>query len=204
MMSPKEIIMKTVLIIAGVILSPIILYGVALAVGFLDTRLNKLISLVYGKSEDEKRIDAVAERTLYPRRIRVARYIFLGTLTPLFITLSVAVFITQGVVPGIMISVFLALMLLLPLFLCLQVWRSYEIIGEEGITVHRILGKKFLRYSEMSSYRKDSGGYAELYEITVYGTDNKRLAWISGGKVGMLSILNSLDKNGIKEENSGH
>ena len=203
-MSPKEIIMKTVLIIAGVILSPIILYGVALAVGFLDTRLNKLISLVYGKSEDEKRIDAVAERTLYPRRIRVARYIFLGTLTPLFITLSVAVFITQGVVPGIMISVFLALMLLLPLFLCLQVWRSYEIIGEEGITVHRILGKKFLRYSEMSSYRKDSGGYAELYEITVYGTDNKRLAWISGGKVGMLSILNSLDKNGIKEENSGH
>lgn len=196
--------MKTVLIIAGVILSPIILYGVALAVGFLDTRLNKLISLVYGKSEDEKRIDAVAERTLYPRRIRVARYIFLGTLTPLFITLSVAVFITQGVVPGIMISVFLALMLLLPLFLCLQVWRSYEIIGEEGITVHRILGKKFLRYSEMSSYRKDSGGYAELYEITVYGTDNKRLAWISGGKVGMLSILNSLDKNGIKEENSGH
>lgn len=204
MMSPKEIIMKTVLIIAGVILSPIILYGVALAVGFLDTRLNKLISLVYGKSEDEKRIDAVAERTLYPRRIRVARYIFLGTLTPLFITSSVAVFITQGVVPGIMISVFLALMLLLPLFLCLQVWRSYEIIGEEGITVHRILGKKFLRYSEMSSYRKDSGGYAELYEITVYGTDNKRLAWISGGKVGMLSILNSLDKNGIKEENSGH
>ena len=203
-MSPKEIIMKTVLIIAGVILSPIILYGVALAVGFLDTRLNKLISLVYGKSEDEKRIDAVAERTLYPRRIRVARYIFLGTLTPLFITSSVAVFITQGVVPGIMISVFLALMLLLPLFLCLQVWRSYEIIGEEGITVHRILGKKFLRYSEMSSYRKDSGGYAELYEITVYGTDNKRLAWISGGKVGMLSILNSLDKNGIKEENSGH
>ena len=186
--------MKTVLIIACVILSPVILYGIALAVGFLDVRLEKLMSLVYAKNEEEKQQDANTERTAYPRRRRVARYIFLGTLLPLFAALSVAVFITQGVVLGIMISVFLVL----------KVWRCYEVISDEGIVVCRIFGKKLLRYTQMAYYKKDCGGYTDLYEITVYGSNNKRQVRISGGKVGMLSILNALEKHGIKNENSGH
>ena len=196
--------MKIVLIITCVILSPVILYGIALAVGFLDVRLEKLMSLVYAKNEEEKQQDANTERTAYPRRRRVARYIFLGTLLPLFAALSVAVFITQGVALGIMISVFLVLMALLPFFLCLEVWRCYEVISDEGIVVCRIFGKKLLRYTQMAYYKKDCGGYTDLYEITVYGSNNKRQVRISGGKVGMLSILNALEKHGIKNENSGH
>lgn len=192
--------MKTALIITGVILSPIILYGIAVIIGFLDMKLDRLFGLLYKKNKSEEKDDTSTTRTRYSHRQRVARYILLGAIATLFAVLSLIVFILDGVAMSIMMLVFGLLITLLPFFLCLQVWRSYEIIEDEGIWVYRIFSKRFVKYSDMAYYKKNAGGWSDLYEIVVFGADNKRLMWVYGAKVGMCSILDALKKHEIKRE----
>ena len=150
--------MKTFLIIVGVILSPIILYGIAVLVGFLDMKLDRLFGLLYKKNKSEEKDDTSTTRTRYYHRQRVARYILLGATATLFFVLSLIVFILDGVAMSIAMLVLGLLITLLPFFLCLQVWRSYEIIEDEGIWIYRIFSKRFVKYSDMAHYKRTGHG----------------------------------------------
>jgi hypothetical protein len=101
---------------------------------------------------------------------------------------------------GIMMSVFGAIVTVLPLSLCLQVWLSYEVIEDDGILVHRVFGKRFVRYSDMAYYRTESGAYERQVDIHVYGCDGKRLVWVYGDRVGARAVLNALDSHGIENQ----
>jgi hypothetical protein len=192
--------MKTVLIIVGVILAPVLFYFGAMLVGLLDMKLERLVALLYKKSESEQADDAYTKITRYSKRRRTLRYIFLGVTASLFLTLSIIVFLGEDAVMGIMMSVFGAIVTVLPLSLCLQVWLSYEVIEDDGILVHRVFGKRFVRYSDMAYYRTESGAYERQVDIHAYGCDGKRLVWVYGDRVGARAILNALDSHGIENQ----
>lgn len=194
--------MKTALIVIGVILAPILFYLCTVLFGFLDMKIDKIFGLIYEKNESEEAEDAHIKRTIYSRRRRTLRYIFLGVTVVLFLTLSIIAFIGEGIVIGTMMATLGALITILPLALCLQVWLSYEVIEDDGILVHRVFGKRFVKYTDMSYYKKDGNAYKGQIEIYVYDSNNKRLMWIYGSRVGTRAVLSALDKNGIKREKS--
>ena len=193
--------MKTVLIIFGVVLAPIIFYGIAMVIGWLDIKLAKACGHIYKRNDTEGKDDTATTKTRYTHRQKVLRYALFGTVAMIFAALSLAVFIEEGMIPGIMIMAFGAIITVLPFFLCLEVWLSYEVIEDDGIYIHRIFGKKLVKFSDMSYYRQNGNGYSDLYEIVVYDSNNKRLTWIHGAKVGMPAIINALENHQIKREN---
>lgn len=193
--------MKTVLIILGVVLAPVIIYGVAMVIGWLDMKLADACGHIYERNDTEAKDDTAITKTRYTRRQKVLRYALFCVVAMVFGALSLAVFIEEGMIPGIMIMAFGAIIAILPFFLCLEVWLSYEVIEDDGIYVHRIFGKKLVRFSAMSYYRQNGNGYSDTYEIVVYDSDNKRLMWIHGAKVGMPAIINALENHRIKREN---
>jgi hypothetical protein len=192
--------MKTALIILGVVLAPMIIYGIAIALGWLDMKLANFSGYIYKRNDTEAKDDTVITKTRYTHRQKVLRYSLFGAVAMIFSVLSLVVFIAEGTVPGIMILAFGAIMTILPFFLLLEMWLSYEVIEDGGIYMHRIFGKKFVRFSDMSYYKQNGNGYSDLYEIVVYGSDNKRLMWVHGAKVGMPSIINALENKQIKKE----
>ena len=163
-------------------------------------KLSGIIEHFYRSSNVEKEYDLYAQRTKYPRKRRIARYIFLGAFIALFGTLSVIAFVTEDRIIGAMMAALGSLLTLLPLSLCLQVWLSYEVITEEGITVHRVFSKKLIRYSDMTYYVTESRAYDDLPEIFIYGADNRRLVWIGAGRLGMGAIISTLNSHGIKQK----
>ena len=189
--------MKTALIIVGVIFVPIILYLCAVAFGFLDMKIHNIFGLIYKKSENEQADDVHTKKTGYSKRRKAIRYIFLAVTVVFFLILSIIAFLGEGVVIGTMMAVLGSLVTILPLSLCLQVWLSYEIIEEDGILVHRVFGKRFVKYPDMSYYKTNCGAYDGQIEICVYNSQNKRLIWMSGDRVGTRAVLNALEKNKI-------
>lgn len=196
--------MKVALIIIGIILVPVILYLSAALVGFLEMslemRIEKLIALLYKKNEREQEDDIYTLRTRYSQRRRCVRYLFLACTVIPFTLLSVVICIKDGLAMAIMLAAFGCLISILPLSLCLQVWLSYEVITDDGIFVHRVFGKRFVRYTEMKYYKTEKGTYEFQQDVYIYGHDDKRVIWLYGNRIGTRAILNALDTNGIEKE----
>ena len=195
--------MKIALIIIGVIFAPFIFYLGAALVGSIDMKLEGVIGILYQFSESEKIEDVHTEKTKYSKRRAVVRLAFLGATVLLFTALTVVAFLSEDAVIGFMMLALGFSVTLLPLCLTLQLFRSYELIKDDGICIHRVFGERFVSYSDMAYYKKDKSAYTDSYDLFIYGTNDKRLAWIHGGKVGTRSVLNVLEAHDIKEKIDG-
>ena len=195
--------MKIALIIICVIFAPFIFYLGAALLGSIDMRLERVIGILYKFSESERSDDEHTVKTRYSKRRAVARLALFGATVLLFTVLTVVAFFTEDIVIGFMMLALGSLLTLLPLCLVLQLLRSYELIKDDGICVHRVFGKRFVSYSDMACYKKDKSAYTDSYDLFIYGINGRRLAWIHGGKVGTRSVLNALGTHEIKEKIDG-
>ena len=152
---------------------------------------------IYGQSKKEKAENGVITRTKFPRRFTLCSLVALFVTVVLFVVGTVLIcifekdFPTHSWIAFILSAIFI---IAIPLLLTLLALRTYEIIRADGIFVVRLFKKKFVKYSEMASYQYS------FNQLTVYDNQHKVLFGVYDNRVGLKSLLNQLDINGIFRE----
>ena len=68
---------------------------------------------------------------------------------------------------------------------------DYEVITRDGIIVHRIFKKKFIKFYQISSYS------FSFNQLIVFGKDDKTLFFVGDLRVGLKSLIIELEYHSI-------
>jgi hypothetical protein len=68
---------------------------------------------------------------------------------------------------------------------------DYEVITRDGIIVHRIFKKEFIKFYQISSYS------FSFNQLIVFGKDDKILFFVGDLRVGLKSLINELEYHSI-------
>lgn len=78
-----------------------------------------------------------------------------------------------------------------PMILLLICISDYEVIMKNGIYVHRIFRKKFIKFNELSSY-----SYS-FNQLTVFDKSDKPVIFVADNRIGLKSLISELEYHGI-------
>ena len=152
--------------------------------------------LLFSRSKREESEDGFIAKTHAPKK-RVVTLTIMGLFSILlFITIVVILILTQAELDFFfwLVYSFGSLFLFGPPFILLLISKNdYEIIKQDGIFVHRLCKKFFIRYEEMGKYEYDS-----VYnQLIVYDNDGTVLFLVADMRIGVLSIVKELEKHGV-------
>lgn len=156
-----------------------------------------ILPWIYRKSKKEAAEDAYISRTRFPSRHTMCSIIALIITVVISSAGMVLIAVFGGALPShtwIVLGLFALFFISLPLLLTLLALRTYEIIRSDGIIVQRLFKRKFIRYSEMTSY------HYSFNQLTVYDSNHKAIFGVYDNRVGMKALLNQLDNKGVFRE----
>ena len=150
--------------------------------------------LMYSMSRKEEKEDAYITRTHAPKRRTLINFIISLVLIITFIvgTILIIIFDNQNNIGFWFAYVFGCLFMISPsLILFLICISDYEVITRDGIIVHRIFKKKFIKFYQISSYS------FSFNQLIVFGKDCKTLFFVGDLRVGLKSLINELEYHSI-------
>ena len=165
----------------------------ALLLIFLALLLEYLFASTSKKEELE---DSFVSRTYAPKRRKITSFIILCIMIALFVvgtviltdkTLSLEFWIAY--ILGVLLIIIFPI--LLYFIVCIS---DYEVITENGITIHRIFKTKFIKYDQMARY---SYSYDQL---KVYDKEGKAVLFVGDMRVGTKALIDALEHHGITRE----
>ena len=156
-----------------------------------------ILPWIYGQSKKEETKNGVITRTKYPQRFTKCSLIGLIVTILLFVAGTMLLFVFEkdlSVYSWITFILSAILIISTPLLLTLLSICTYEIICDDGILIARLFRKRFVKYSEMASYRFSTN------QLTVYDSKHNVIFGVYDNRVGMKSLLDQLEMKGIFRE----
>lgn len=169
-----------------------LIFGIVLL--FLEFGLEFLF---YSNTKKEEKESEFIARTHAPIRRIVISMIF--TLLPiiLFIVVVIVVMINDEKVDlGFWIALSLSCLFFfsIPFALLLIAFCDYEIIKEDGILVHRVFHKGFIKYNEIKYYQ------FSFEQLIAYDHNDNMILIVADMRVGVKAIIKELEKQGIRRK----
>ncbi len=161
-----------------------------------DIAIALFVPYFFLQTKKEQNEDAFVYKTHAPRRsfvisisllIIVSAFFTVGTI--LIITLNLFTEIAQWMAYSF--SVLFIWLIFALLFLVIAV--PYEVINKDSIMVFRWIKKKQYSFSEIGSYKYS------FNQLTVLDKNGKVLFFVGDNRVGIKSIINSLEEHYIRE-----
>ena len=150
--------------------------------------------LMYSMSRKEEKEDSYITRTHAPKRRILINFIISLVLIITFIvgTILIIIFDNPNNIGFWLAYIFGCLFMISPslilFFICIS---DYEVITKDGIVVHRIFKKKFIKFYQISSYS------FSFNQLIVFGKDGKTLFFVGDLRVGLKSLINELEHHAI-------
>ena len=157
-----------------------------------------IMNWFYGQTKKERMQDDFVQRTKAPMHAYVTSLVGLIVMSIIFIGIPILLVLTtqpEDRGPGMWVALIFSLFFLWSLFfvLFLVVSTCYESIFDEYIIVHRGFKKKIVRFDEMAEYTYTEG----FKQLVVDDRDGKCLFYVADNRVGIGSLVKSLDSHGV-------
>ena len=155
-----------------------------------------ILNLLYKHTKKEELENDILYKTKFPKRFKIFSLVVLVLFLTFFIIGCILISIFDRDFPfsswiAFVISCFF--IFLVPLFLTIYSFCTYEIIKEDGFVISRLFKRKFIAYTEISYFE-----YEETFnQLTVFNYSNKSIFCIGDNRVGIKSVLKHLRKKGI-------
>ena len=151
--------------------------------------------LFYSTSKKEVLEDSFVSRTYAPKKRTITACVISCILIVLFVVGMVIILLTDQNIDFWIAYIFGGLFVIsIPLLLFLICILDYEVITEDGITIHRLFKRKFIKYDQMARY------FYSYNQLTVYDKEGKSLLFVGDMRVGMKALIDTLEHHGITQE----
>ena len=165
----------------------ILLFGIAALLEFL----------MFSTTKKEEKEDAFITRTHVPKRRTILCLIITLVLVVSFMSGTVAIILfdnSNEVSFWIAYTLGCLFVISVPMILLLICISDYEVIMNNGIYVHRIFRKKFIKFNELSSY-----SYS-FNQLTVFDKSDKPVIFVADMRIGLKSLISELEYHGIHKK----
>lgn len=157
--------------------------------------------VAYGRSKKEDTVDRYAVRTRYSFRFRFFSILVSSLTCIVFVISLIFAAINHSLDITALIAMIISALVIIsfPLLLTLIIYRTYEVIQEEGILVKRLTKTKLIPYSDMGSYTYT------FNQLVVYDHTGRILFDIADNRIGKQAVLEQIVAHNIPiKQNKKH
>ena len=150
--------------------------------------------LMFSTTKKEEKEDSYITRTHAPKRRIIVCLIITLVLVISFICGTVAIILFDNPNDvGFWIAYILGCLFIIagPMILLLICISDFEVIMNNGIYVHRIFFKKFIKFSELSSY-----SYS-FNQLNIFNKNDEPVIFVADMRIGLKTLITELEYHGI-------